>query len=161
MASDGHHLREALRCWHEAYVPSSDARDAREGDDGDAGMLLARVFFAATSIYLSGIFDYSSAHWQRLGLPPATLDAATVQAHVARILALTTRALEGSRLSPLLFLFPLRVAGARSRGGRGEERRRREAIMDLLGRVGGGGFVVAAAVGAELGEVWRMDAGDG
>ncbi|PNY28629.1 Uncharacterized protein TCAP_01448 [Tolypocladium capitatum] len=159
IASDGHHLGEALRCWHEAYA--DEASSSAVNDDGDdASMLLARVFFAATSIYLSGIFDYSAVHWQRLRPRPATLDAATVLRHVACILGLTASALERSRLSPLLFLFPLRIAGARSRGRQGQQQRQRRRIMDLLGRVGGGGFVVAAAVGAELREVWRTAAGD-
>ncbi|POR33827.1 Uncharacterized protein TPAR_05976, partial [Tolypocladium paradoxum] len=95
IASDGQRLREALGCWHEAYVEGGTS--AAKDDVDDASMLLARVFFAATSIYLSGIFDYSAAHWQRLGLRAARLDAATVQLHVARILALTTAALERSR----------------------------------------------------------------
>jgi hypothetical protein len=75
---------------------------------------LTQVFFAATSIYLSGVFDYEMPYWQGMGIVPAHLSEEEIQGHVIDILTLTNTILCSSSISPLLVLFPLRVAGARS-----------------------------------------------
>lgn len=113
-------------------------------------MLLSRIFFAAISIYLSGIFDYEIPHWHRLGLIPPTLDEQTVQTHTNTILGLSNLALDTTNLSPLLFLFPLRIAGARSR-----TKWQRDWITKLIYRIGGG-FAVANAIATELSYVWKI-----
>lgn len=113
-------------------------------------MLLSRIFFAAISIYLSGIFDYELTHWHQLGLIPPTLDEQAVQTHTNTILGLSSLALDATNLSPLLFLFPLRIAGARSR-----TQWQRDWITKLISRIGSG-FAVATAIATELSYVWEI-----
>jgi hypothetical protein len=117
--------------------------------DNDS-MLLSKIFFAAISIYLSGIFDYEITHWHHLGIIPPTLDEVTIQVHTLTILQLSTLALDTTNLSPLLFLFPLRIAGARSR-----TQWQRDWVARLVTRIGCG-FAVAAAILMELNHVWEI-----
>lgn len=168
ICADGEGLCEALQCWHDAYAPDSTDDDPATSSH-DRSTLLALVFHAATCIYLSGIFDYRRAEWTLPcgGLAPtAMLPQDEVDAHVETILGLTRTALaeqrsgggdDDGKLSPLLFLFPLRIAGARARGKREADGERRERVVQLLGRVRDeGGFVVAEAVEGDLrGGVWR------
>ncbi len=111
---------------------------------------LARVFFSATSIYLSGVFDYDILHWETLGItdiPALTEDK--IQAHVAVILEGTSTALSRVNLSTLLFLFPLRIAGARS-----WDKLQRDHVKSLLVEVEIE-FAVAETFRTELGRVWQ------
>ncbi|KAK4086070.1 transcriptional regulator family: Fungal Specific TF [Purpureocillium lilacinum] len=179
--ADGQGLCDALQCWHEAYAPDSTDDGPTAINSNDSSTLLALVFHAATRIYLSGIFDYRRAEWTLLcgGLAPtAMLPQDEVDAHVETILGLTRTALAEQRsgggggddaegkLSPLLFLFPLRIAGARARGGREEDGERRELVVELLGRVRDEGGVESVEcrdngdVDAEVGE-GDGDVGDG
>ncbi|KOS23404.1 hypothetical protein ESCO_006606 [Escovopsis weberi] len=152
---DGHALREALDGWYAAYgnfENSPGAGDDRCKGEGDDSTLVSRVFFAAISIYLSGIFDYGITCWKQLGLEPPTLDDATIQAHLSGILRSTRHALQQTTLSPLLFLFPLRIAGARARS-----EWQRERVLELIGTVEKkGGFAAAGAVSMELQEIWQL-----
>jgi hypothetical protein len=150
ICSDALTLREALDSWHVAYAQGNSKIQTPWLDSEDASMLLSRIFFAAISIYLSGIFDYEMIHWHRMGLLPPTLDQQTIQTHTNTILRLSDIALDQTDLSPLLFLFPLRIAGARSR-----TQWQRDCVMKLIGRIGGG-FAVASAISAELSHVWQM-----
>ena len=168
--ADGQGLCDALQCWHDAYAPDSTDDGPTAISSNDRSTLLALVFHAATRIYLSGIFDYRRAEWTLLcggAAPTAMLPHDEVDAHVETILRLTRAALaeqrgggsddsDDGKLSPLLFLFPLRIAGARARGGREEDGERRELVVEFLGRVRDeGGFVVAEAVEGDLrGGVW-------
>ncbi|KAK1254718.1 hypothetical protein MKX08_008713 [Trichoderma sp. CBMAI-0020] len=141
-------------CANEEVTPRgtsicSDASTCNMAEENNS-MLLARVFFAAISIYLSGIFDYEITHWHNIGLIPPTLDEETVQMHTNAILGLSNLALNTTNLSPLLFLFPLRIAGARSR-----TRWQREWVTRLVTRIGSG-FAVAAAISTELSHVWEL-----
>ncbi|KAJ6439335.1 lysine amidinotransferase [Purpureocillium lavendulum] len=181
---DGCRLREALQYWHNAYALDDEPLELGVVDGAantttttttittTTSKLLARVFYAATSVYLSGVFDYSAAQWARLlndesAPAAATLPRDVVDAHVETVLRLAGAALECPErhgwLSPLLFLFPLRIAGARSTddGHEDQDRRqwRRRRIVELLGRIRRrGGFVVADAVDGELRRfVWRND----
>jgi hypothetical protein len=65
------------------------------------------------------------------------------------VLASSQRLVAETSLSPLLLLFPLRVASARARGA--EERGQ---IRGLLGLVGGR-FAVAGAIVEDVEELWR------
>lgn len=109
--------------------------------------LLAQTFFSATSIYLSGVFDYEICHWQKLRLPAPTLSEDEIQQHVAFILSLAQR-LAGMSISPLLLLFPLRVASARSR-----EESQKQRIMQLLKTIRSS-FAVARAIMADIEHLW-------
>ncbi|PTB65830.1 hypothetical protein BBK36DRAFT_1120589 [Trichoderma citrinoviride] len=150
ICSDAFILREALSSWYASYAQATAQADTPSLDSEDASMLLSRIFFAAISIYLSGIFDYEIPHWHRVGLVPPTLEQATIQTHTNTILGLSNLALDTTNLSPLLFLFPLRIAGARSR-----TQWQRDWIMKLIGRIGSG-FAVASAISAQLSHVWQM-----
>ncbi|RFU76991.1 c6 finger domain-containing [Trichoderma arundinaceum] len=152
ICSDASTLREALSSWYASYaqpVVNSTIYNTVEETE-DTSMLLSRIFFAAISIYLSGIFDYEITYWNRLGLIPPTLDEQTVQTHANTILQLSNLALDTTNLSPLLFLFPLRIAGARSR-----TQWQRDWVARLVNRIGSG-FAVAAAITVELNHVWEL-----
>ncbi|KAL7939266.1 fungal-specific transcription factor domain-containing protein [Trichoderma chlorosporum] len=150
ICSDAITLREALGSWNESYAQPASKATANSPEGEDASTLLSRIFFAAISIYLSGIFDYEISHWHQLGLIPPTLDEQTVQTHTNAILGLSNLALDKTTLSPLLFLFPLRIAGARSR-----TQWQRDWITKLVSGIGSG-FAVATAIATELSHVWRI-----
>lgn len=113
-------------------------------------MALARVFFSAISIYLSGIFQYEIASWSRLQLPTPSLEYATVQSHVETILDLTRACLNKTTLSSLLFLFPLRIAG------RSLKDSQRVRVMELVGEIQSE-FAVAGAIAGDLRVLWSGD----
>jgi hypothetical protein len=112
-------------------------------------MLLAMVFFSATSIYLSGVFDYEMMHWNNIGILVPNLSEDDIQAHVHVILEISSVILKASDISPLLVLFPLRVAGARS-----WQKWQQEHVQTLL-EVVGQTFLAASAFKTELGQVWE------
>ncbi len=153
IASTGMALRDALNAWHQTHL----AQDETGGGGGlgtaaqDECSLLTRLFWSAISIYLSGEFDYELHHWTRFGLAVPTLAPDAVRGHVAAILALAEHALDGhSSLSPLLFLFPLRIAGARSaRAGR-DQRARVLRILDAIAER----FAAGQAIRTGLTDAW-------
>ncbi|KAH8124900.1 hypothetical protein ACSS6W_005142 [Trichoderma asperelloides] len=150
ICSDACTLKEALSSWYASYaLPINKPVTHTMAEENDS-MLLSRVFFAAISIYLSGIFDYEITHWHNIGITPPTLNEETVQMHTNAILGLSTLALDTTNLSPLLFLFPLRIAGARSR-----TQWQRDWVTRLVTRIGSG-FAVAAAILTELSYVWEI-----
>lgn len=111
--------------------------------------LLSTVFFAAISIYLSGIFDYEITYWQSRDIPVPCIPEDKVQEHLNSILTLTEVSLQLTTLSPLLFLFPLRIAGARS-----YEWWQRDRVLLLLGQIAQN-FAVAQIFKMELGQLWH------
>ena len=114
----------------------------------DQTALLANAFFAATSIYLSGIYDYTISLWVGWGVSVPILSVEDVQYHVITILNSITWALEKSSISHLLYLFPLRVAGARC-----ANKWQRDQVLMLLRRVGAN-FAVAQAFESDLRLLW-------
>ncbi|OAA36815.1 C6 finger domain protein [Metarhizium rileyi] len=165
LSEDGHLLREALTTWSAAYIPDTTRLSVSlpsgltEGQGcnkhdvaANPSTLLARVFYAAISIYLSGVFDYELSHWQQLNLSVPTLDQGTVAQHVDTILTLTSTALSHTSLSPVLFLFPLRIAGARS-----YYQLQRDRVAALVGQIGNA-FAVASAIRSDLSRVWQVRA---
>ncbi|EQB53423.1 hypothetical protein CGLO_06860 [Colletotrichum gloeosporioides Cg-14] len=144
LATEGFSLREALESWEFTTSFLPDAADER---------LLSTAYHSATSIYLSGNYDYDLAQWQELGVAVPILSARRIEEHFDAIVATVKEALKGSSLSPLLFLFPLRVAGARAK-----QYQQREAVVDLLRSVRRS-FIVADAMLEELKELWTRTAG--
>ncbi|KAL3300599.1 C6 finger domain-containing protein, partial [Colletotrichum asianum] len=144
LAIEGFSLREALDSWEltASFLPEST--DER---------LLSIAYHSATSIYLSGNYDYDLAHWQGLGVAVPILSASRIEEHFEAIVATVNEALKGSSLSPLLFLFPLRVAGARAK-----QRQQREAVIKLLQSIRRN-FIVADAMLEELRELWTRTIG--
>lgn len=149
IASAGMALREALTAWHDAHLARDEEGTAAATGEDECG-LLTRLFWSAISIYLSGEFDYEMHHWRRFGLAVPTLDAETVRRHVETILALGERALERSSLSPLLLLFPLRIAGARSAWAPPAQRARVLRVLDSIADR----FAVGQAIRDGLTDAW-------
>ncbi len=150
-------MREALTIWHEAYM-GQDAGDAPmnllvdDEDHDDDSTWLAQLFYAAISIYASGNYDWDMVHWSRWpGLEIPRLDGAAIQRHAGRILEITEKALDRTSISPLLFLFPLRIAGARVSGSPEQC----AVVLGLIGRIACG-FAVAHAVTYELVGTWDV-----
>ncbi|KAM3461702.1 hypothetical protein MY5147_007858 [Beauveria neobassiana] len=151
IAGTGMALRAALTAWHKAYLESTEDGgivDGRTHED-ECG-LLTRLFWSAISIYLSGTFDYEMYHWRRFVLAVPTLDAVTVRGHVETILLLVEHALDRSSLSPLLFLFPLRIAGARSTWAPAAQRARVLRILDAVAER----FAAGQAIKEALIDAW-------
>ncbi|KAF6817401.1 C6 finger domain-containing protein [Colletotrichum musicola] len=142
LALEGLALREALDSWKLTTSLLPESQDETS---------LSLAYYSATSIYLSGNYDYDLAHWQTIGIAVPILSAAQIEEHFDAIVATVKQALKGSSLSPLLFLFPLRVAGARAK-----QDWQREAVTDLLRRVRRK-FIVADAMLEELGELWTRN----
>lgn len=132
-------MREALDLWR-----ANDASSQQSGPE----TLLRASFYSAVSIYLSGNFDYELQHWESLGLSVPVLPREDIIRHFEAIVRSARAALESSNLSPVLFLFPLRVAGARAKSAQ-----QRATVADLLVKVKRQ-FVVADAFLSELQEVW-------
>jgi hypothetical protein len=108
---------------------------------------LATIYFHAISIYLSGIFDYRC---QFIDIITPTISQAAVQGHVDVILAKTQTALRTSNLGPVLFFFPLRVAGARV-----TSLPETESILAMLREISRRSFVVADAFTTDLKSLWQ------
>ncbi|KAF6833826.1 C6 finger domain-containing protein [Colletotrichum plurivorum] len=139
LALEGFNLREALDSWKLTTSLLPESQDET---------LLSLAYYSATSIYLSGNYDHDLAHWQKMGVAVPILSADRIEEHFGAIVMTVKQALKGSSLSPLLFLFPLRVAGARAK-----QDRQRDAVTDLLQRVRRK-FIVADAMLEELRELW-------
>ncbi|OBS17644.1 hypothetical protein FPOA_09380 [Fusarium poae] len=149
IVSEGFRLRQALiDC--EASLPSPSSEKTNDFVVTNGFCLLAQAFISATSIYLSGVFDYEMPYWQDMGIAPPTLNEEEIQMHVSNILATTDVILGSSPISPLLVLFPLRVAGARS-----WQQWQQDHIMQCLLAVEMT-FPVAAAFRADLHGLWAQ-----
>ncbi|MCJ1388501.1 hypothetical protein MMC18_001348 [Xylographa bjoerkii] len=137
-------LQDGLRDWKSAaltwHPPLSAARDDQ--------MTLALIFHHASTVYLSGLFDYFP-YWNERQIPTPTLSASVAQEHVRAILSMTVAALKETTLAGILFLFPLRVAGARASSAQ-----QRNVIAGMLEDISRRGFVVADAFTADLKELW-------
>lgn len=140
-AEEGFQLRSTLSAWEamaQQYHTSSPA---------DYQMTIAWVFYAAISIYLSGTYDYSHL-WETYGVPTPILAQPEIQQHVNTILDITSVSLKETNVTGLLFLFPLRIAGARALTI--EQRMRIHALLGEITR----SFRAACAFTSDLGELW-------
>ncbi|KAF4500974.1 hypothetical protein FAGAP_2815 [Fusarium agapanthi] len=147
VAQEGFRLRQSLIDWEAKEQPPK--QQTAENASGNFASL-TKAFFAATSIYLSGVFDYEIPYWQDKGIVAPNLSEEEIQMHVINILTHTNTVLYNSSISPLLVLFPLRVAGARSWQGW-----QQDCIMQNL-LVVERTFPVAAAFRADLMGVWAL-----
>ncbi|OLN86677.1 hypothetical protein CCHL11_03852 [Colletotrichum chlorophyti] len=142
LAMQGFEIREELEKWNS--ISSASPETGQE-------VILARTYYSATSIYLSGNYDYDLQHWQAVNVAVPILQPEQIVRHFDAIIRFTTKALKCSDLSPLLFLFPLRVAGARAR-----QTPQRRAVMELLCDVRKQ-FIVADAMITELEVLWASN----
>ncbi|KAK5063030.1 hypothetical protein LTR84_005106 [Exophiala bonariae] len=140
-AEEGHRLRSDLYSWEEmAQIWPSSTKYNHQ-------MMIAWVFYPAISIYLSGIYDYDRI-WEASGITTPGLPRTEVQQNVGKILDRTALALKGTNVTALVFLFPLRIAGARVTTVEEQEN-----IRTLLAQISCS-FSVANAISSDLGEVW-------
>ncbi len=153
----GFELRGQLHSWASAHHSDNVFRYPKAAPASSTGsntereqeiQLLAETFFSATSIYLSGVFDYEICYWQSILLPAPTLGEGEIQRHVASILSLSQRLAE-TTISPLLLLFPLRVASARA-----WHPSQKQQIMKSFGKIGST-FAVAGAFVDDVEDLWR------
>ena len=113
-------------------------------------MDLALIFYHAIAIYLSGIFDYHQSIYMRFNIPTPVLSKPVIAQHMGSILERVNAALKHTNLSGILFLFPLRVAGARA-----TQRADQQRITDMLNMISSQGFVVSQAFEEDLDNVWQ------
>ncbi|KAK2042088.1 hypothetical protein LZ31DRAFT_526848 [Colletotrichum somersetense] len=139
LATEGFNLREALEGWKSSAVFPPERREE---------MLLSTVYYSAISIYLSGNYDYELSHWQAMEVGVQTLDLVEIAIHFDTITSTVKEAMRASSLSPLLFLFPLRIAGARAK-----QKWQQSLVKELLQEVRNK-FIVADAMLTELAELW-------
>jgi hypothetical protein len=145
LAAEGFVVRSALADWYVNFQKWSADTGTPEYSPNS---VLATIYYRGISIYLSGIFDYRT---QFNKIPTPTLSRAVVQNHVDEILRMTAISLKTANLAPVLFFFPLRVAGARVTTAR-----ETESIFAMFGEISMRGFVVAGAFMADLKSVWRQ-----
>jgi hypothetical protein len=154
-ATEGIRLQSALSNWKSTALTWSATSSMRTAD---LQMMLATIYHHAISIYLSGTFDYFP-YWDEIGIPTPSISSSQVQAHVKAILGMVATALNETNLAGILFLFPLRVAGARA-----QSLEHRVEIARMLGVITQKGFIVADAFTMDLDELWerkKADAGAG
>lgn len=118
-------------------------------DYDDEQTILAQLYYFATSIYLSGVYEYDSI-WQGHGIPTPILSRPLIEQYVRRILELSAFAIRSSNISQLLLLVPLRIAAARCST---QEQQRQ--IQDLLLKIQAT-FAVAYAFLAEVRDLWAL-----
>lgn len=145
VAVDGLIIRSALDNWYIDFKKWLVEHDTVEQNSSQS--ILAIVYFHGISIYLSGIFDYFS---QFNGLVTATVPRPVIQSHVDMILEKTQIALKSTNLSPVLFFFPLRVAGARA-----TTIRETESILEMLQEISRRSFPVAHVFADDLTSLWK------
>lgn len=136
-AAEGHGLRQAIE--RVAVASCSTACNAEQP--------VTRIYYHATSIYLSGVFDYDST-WQDYEVTVPTMTETAVQTAVEAILTYSELLLQHTTNSPMLPLVPLRIAGARVRTQ--SEIWRIRALLSCIRR----SFEVASAFEADLEQVW-------
>ena len=141
MTTEGFQLRTALSLLQSVLIawPTNSPTDIET--------LIAWTYFHAISIYLSGIYDYHPV-WDSLGVSTPSLSQPLIEHHMSNILDLTTCALQASSLSGLLFLLPLRIAGARCWSKVQEQR-----IRTLLSQIETS-FPAVNAFAGELEDLW-------
>lgn len=147
LAVQGTILRTELTTW------SHLAREWYSTHPADGHQYLSTVYYSAISIYHSGTYDYSSI-WNQVGVATPSLDPSEVQQHVCTILDITMLAMRHTNLSGIVFLVPLRIAGARARSA--EQRAQiRRMLVDITIP-----FRAAKAVTSDLENLWATPVSD-
>jgi len=147
MAEEGFIIQRALLSWfQQAFSWPDVCPDSRAKGPKDSATALSEIYYHAISIFLSGIFDYRS-HWNEM--PNPALAMSVIENHVSAILTCTEIALQTTNVAGALFLFPLRVAGARVGSSV-----QKEAIIMMLRAISTGNFVVAGAFVEDLTQLW-------
>lgn len=140
LATEGVAIRQSINNWYTTFLQSSFAPEE------DQWSLLAIIYYHAISIFLTGLFDYRR---QFDNIPYPTLTESIMQAHVCSIISHTQLALSTTNLAGALFVFALRVAGARA-----VKEDDRAAILQMLAEISTRSFVVAEAFKMDLENLW-------
>ncbi|THY02967.1 hypothetical protein D6D03_04730 [Aureobasidium pullulans] len=119
----------------------------------DDRTIIAKIYLAATSIFLSGVYDYRSVWLKHIEAVP-TLPQTMIEEHLSTILDLTESAMARTNLSTLLFLYPLRVAC--SRAWTLNERDRLRSMLGTIKR----SFAVVHVFITEVEELWITPVSD-
>jgi hypothetical protein len=144
LAAEGLSIQSSLDKWYTDFKKWSAEYDVLEQNFQS---ILAAVYFHGISIYLSGVFDY---HTQFSDIVTPAISHAIIQSHIDMILTKTAFAMKTTNLSPVLFFFPLRVAGARV-----TSIREMDSILDLLQGASKRNFPVAGAFIEDLMSLWE------
>jgi hypothetical protein len=155
IAADGLSIQSSLFSWSKETAiwskPEPYANtDSSHNDVYESPSLLANIYYHATSIFLSGIFDYRYQHWE--GIPTPRLPALDIQNHVTAILNGSEAVLNKTNIAGILLFFPLRVAGARARTVIEQQ-----VILSMLQQIDRRNFIVAGAFVENLKELWRRN----
>jgi hypothetical protein len=153
LANDGLQIQTSLRSWSKKTTSWIVAPGQKSNSfSGASNSILAKVYYHAITIFLSGLFDYRQ-HWAASDQPihVPTLNQSEVQQHVTEILDTTQNALEKTNMVGVLFFFPLRVAGARAR-----IQEQKLQILELLRRISKANFVAADAFVEDLTQLWGV-----
>ncbi|USP81299.1 uncharacterized protein yc1106_08573 [Curvularia clavata] len=136
-----------MQQWLQQWWKSAEAWE-RDTSRVDGDLLVAKSYYHAISIYLSGSYDYHS-HWSRPGAPQAPiLDRPTIEGHMHEILRLSQKLLDHGFAGLLLFI-PLRIAGARV-----ADTNDRDVILQMFLTISQRGYAVADAIRSDLVELW-------
>ncbi|CAD0050152.1 unnamed protein product, partial [Aureobasidium pullulans] len=119
----------------------------------DDRTIIAKIYLAATSIFLSGVYDYRSVWLKHIEAVP-TLPQTMIEEHLSTILDLTEYAMARTNLSTLLFLYPLRVACSRV-----WTLDKRDRLRSMLGTIRKS-FAVAHVFIIEVEELWITPVSD-
>jgi hypothetical protein len=145
LAEEGLTIRSDLDAW---YVDFTQWSVNTATPENNSQSILSTIYFHGISIYLSGIFDYRS---QFNDITAPTISQSVVQNHVNAILTKSKTALQTTNLGGVLFLFPLRVAGARV-----ITVQETESILEMLREISSRSFVVADAFTVDLKYLWQL-----
>lgn len=110
---------------------------------------LAILYQQAMLIYLSGQYDYQGG-LSGISLTTPRRSQCEIQAHVALIIQLTSHLMDVSNLAEVMYLFPLRVAGARA-----QDPMTRSNIISLTKQIADRGFTIAERVSSDLQRLWK------
>ncbi|KAH0284074.1 hypothetical protein M436DRAFT_75823 [Aureobasidium namibiae CBS 147.97] len=147
LAVEGFDLRLSL-CEMDTRLSTLNKQVAK-----DNRTTIAKIYLAATSIFLSGVYDYRSIWLETIEATPA-LSHVFVEQHVNTMLDLTEYAMQETNLSKLLFLYPLRVACSRVWTCEPKDR-----LRSLFGTIRKS-FAVAHVFVAEIEELWETPMSD-
>ena len=144
-ANEGILLQNALQDWESTATLWHSVSGTAEDDQ----MTLSFILHNAITIYLSGLFDYFTC-WDDHDIHTPIISRSEVEDRRRTILSMVVMALKQTTLAGILFMFPLRVVGARA-----ETVEQRSMIAGLLEDISKKGFVVAGAIVADLKDVWE------
>ena len=143
---EGFDLRTRLQAWKQI----EEACQTISSDETQTA--LAKSYYPAISIYLSGAFDYFPI-WHARGIATPVLAMPEIHGHVDEIIEMASKILRSQAGAGVSLLFPLRVAGARSRFDTMDFRRIK--IRELLRRIASA-YAVSEAFISDLNNLWAI-----